>query len=127
MPENTKERDTIEALHGIREAASREQCIPFQQWAKGTLILRNKHGIHVHHKNVGLGSFKDILLILLCQSTRGISVEKLLVNHWVQKLKHICDGLLKENPHQVKRIVVRKMQQEVINRAEKDPKSWTHF
>lgn len=47
---------------------------------------------------------------------------KLMVNHLVQKLKNICDSLLKENPHQVKGIVVKKIQQEVVNRAEKDPK-----
>lgn len=57
-----------------------------------------------------------------CQNTRGISMVKLMVNHLVQKLKNICDSLLKENPHQVKGIVVKKIQQEVVNRAEKDPK-----
>ena len=25
---------------------------------QGPSILRNKHGIHVHHENVGLGSFE---------------------------------------------------------------------
>lgn len=50
-----------------------------------------------------------------------------MANHGVQKMKNICDGLLKENPDMAKKCVVRKMQQEVINRAEKDPKSWSHF
>ena len=60
---------------------------------------------------------------VICQSARGISVEKLMVNLWVLKLKNICDGLLKENPYQVRRIVARKMQQEVIIEHKRTPRS----
>lgn len=129
VPENTKEGDAIWSFSWKqRQATSGERCISSQREAKGTSILRNKHRIHANHENVGLGSFKNTFCskgyLAECKGNftgeadgepSGTEIEDYL---WWP-----AEGELVP----VRRIVVRKMHHEVINRTEKDPKSWSHF